>query len=183
MSRNPQLDTAAATPEQRAVMEEIVGGPHGQIEGPYHAWMQIPELARRCRNLSEFIRFKTPLPKRLQELAILLTGQFWQADFEYYYHANLARKAGLAEETIQAIAAGREPTTLQPDEAVVYRLARELFDTRRVSDATYAEAQQSLGMEQVVVLVATLGYYCLVSMTLNTFQVPLPPGEPSPFPA
>jgi 4-carboxymuconolactone decarboxylase len=70
---------------------------------------------------------------------------------------------------------------MQPDEALVYRLAMEMYETHRISDATYAEAQQVLGMEQLVVLVATMGYYCMVSMTLNTFQVPLPPGEPSPF--
>ncbi len=181
MSRNPRVDAASATPEQKAVMEEIIGGPHGRLVGPYHAWLQSPELARRARNMSEFIRFKSPLPPRLQELAILITGRYWQAEFEYYAHAILARKAGLDEGIIQAIARQQQPASMQPDEALVYRLCMEMFEQHRISDATYAEAQQTLGMEQVVLLVATMGYYCMVSMTLNTFQVPLPPGEPSPF--
>jgi 4-carboxymuconolactone decarboxylase len=182
MSRIPELRPETMSPEQRAVMEEIVSGPHGHVVGPYPAWLQSPELARRARGLSEFIRFRSSLPKPLSELAILVTGRHWRAEFEYYAHALLARKAGLDDAVIQAIAAGRRPTFRAPDQALVYDVCSELFETRRLSDATHARAVKALGLPMLVELVATIGYYSMVSLTLNAFAVELPPGERSPFP-
>src|SRR5271157_3834001 len=95
MMRVPELRPETMTEEQKAVVQEIVSGPHGRIVGPYFAWLYSPELARRARNLSEFIRFKSSLPARLSELAILITGRFWKAEFEFYAHAILGKKAGL----------------------------------------------------------------------------------------
>ncbi len=181
MSRIPVIDPATATPEQRAVMEEIVSGPHGRIVGPYNAWLQSPEFARRARGLSEIIRFGSPLPERLKELAILMTGYHWRAEFEFYAHAKLGRKAGLADAVITALAAGQRPDFAADDETLVYDFCAELLQHRRVSDATYARAVDALGQSNVVTLVTTVGYYCMVSLTLNAFEVPLPDGEPSPF--
>ena len=90
MSRAPVLTSESMNDAQREVHQEIVSGPHGHIAGPYHAWLQCPELARRARGLSEFVRFKSSLPKRLTELAILVTGRFWKSEFEYFAHAKLA---------------------------------------------------------------------------------------------
>jgi 4-carboxymuconolactone decarboxylase len=168
--------------EQKSVVQEIVSGPHARVVGPYHAWLQSPELARRARNLSEFIRFKSSLPPRLSELGILIAGRFWKADFEYYAHAILAKKAGLADNIISDIAAKKRPTFENRDEQVVYDLCMELLETRRVSDQHFDVAVKMLGHTAVVELVATVGYYSMVSLTLNAFEVPLPPGELSPFP-
>lgn len=182
MPRLPDLRPEATSPEQKAVIQEIVSGPHARVVGPYLAWLQSPELARRGRNLSEFIRFKSSVPQRLLELGILMTGRFWRADFEYYAHAKLAKQAGLDESIIKDIAARRKPTFKHEDEAVVYDLALELFHSRRISNPTFERAEKLLGKTAVVELVATMGYYSMVSLTLNAFDVPLPPGEPSPFP-
>lgn len=182
MSRVPEVRPETMTEAQRSVAQEIVSGPHARIVGPYHAWLQSPELARRVRSLSEFIRFKTSLPPRLSELAILISGRYWKAEFEYYAHARLAKKAGLEDAVIAAIATQRRPAFKQRDEEIVYDFCTELYETRRVSDATYQRALDALGLTAIVEIVATAGYYSMVSLTLNAFQVPLPPGEPSPFP-
>ena len=182
MSRLPELTQDTMSAEQRAVAQEIVSGPHGRIVGPHPAWLRSPELARRARALSEFIRFKSSVPKNLLELAILVTGRHWKAEFEYWAHAKLAKQAGVDDAVIAAIAAGRKPTFAKPEEALVYALCSEMYADRRVSDATYAKAVQTLGEQAVVELVATAGYYCMVCLTLNTFQVGLPAGEQSPFP-
>ena len=179
--RIPELRPETMTEEQRVVMQEIVSGPHGRIVGPYFAWLYSPELARRTRSLSEFIRFKTSLPARLSELAILMTGRFWKAEFEFYAHAKLGKQAGLDDAVIAALAENRRPAFKLEGERVVYGLIGELLQTRRVREATYARAVQALGQQAVVELVATAGYYSLVSLTLNAFQISLPPGEPSPF--
>ena len=139
-------------------------------------------LARRGRALSEFIRFNSSLPAPLLELAILITGRHWKADFEFYAHAKLAKKAGLDEGIISALADGRRPDFTAPDEEAVYAVCTEVFETNRVSEASYQRAVKAFGIPSVVELIGTIGYYSWVCMTLNTFQVGLPPGESSPFP-
>ena len=181
MKRIPELTQETMTDEQRAVADEIVSGPHARLVGPYLAWLHCPDLARRARTLSEYIRFRAVLPKRLSELAILVTGRYWKAEFEYYAHAILAKEAGLDEAIISAIAAGQRPEFHNADDEIVYDVCTELFETHRVSEPVYTRAVEVLGLSVVVELVATIGYYCMVSLTLNAFEIPLPPGEPSPF--
>lgn len=182
MSRIPEMRPETMSAEQRAVYDEIASGPHGHVVGPYHAWLQSPELARRARALSEFIRFRSALPRRISELAILIAGRHWKAEFEFWAHARLGREAGLDEAVIAALAEQRKPDFADPQEALVYDLCTELFERRRIGEATYQRAVAAFGLPLVVELVATVGYYSLVSLTLDAFEVPLPPGERSPFP-
>jgi len=181
MARVPEFDQKSMTEEQRKVVHEIVSGPHARIVGPYHAWLHSPELARRARNLSEYIRFKSSVPKRLAELGILITGRYWQAEFEYWAHAKLAKEAGVDEAVISAIAKKQRPAFKHTDEELVYTLCMEMYETRRISEKTYQQALKALGLQAIVDLVATIGYYSMVSMTLNAFEMPLPAGEKSPF--
>ena len=182
MSRIPELKPDTMTGPQRAVAEEIIAGPHGRIVGPYHAWLQSPELARRARALSEFVRFQSSLPKRLSELAILVTGRHWKAEFEFWAHARLGRQAGLDEAVIRALAARQRPAFQRAEEELVYTVATELYETHRLSEPVYQRAVQALGLPGLVELVGTIGYYSLVCLTLNAFELGLPPGEASPFP-
>jgi 4-carboxymuconolactone decarboxylase len=179
--RVPELRPETMTEEQRNVAQEIISGPHGRLVGPYLAWLQCPDLARRARALSEYIRFRAALPRRLSELAILVTGRYWKAEFEFYAHRILGKQAGLDDSIIDAIAAGKRPPLRNPEDQIVYDLCTELYETHRVSDGLYARAVNLLTLPVLVELVTTIGYYSMVSMTLNTFQVGLPKGEPSPF--
>ena len=181
MSRIPELSAESMNDQQRAIFDEIVSGPHGRVVGPYPAWLQSPELARRVRSLSEFIRFQSSLPERLKELAILITGRYWKAEFEFYAHAILGRKADLDEAIISAIAEQRRPKFRDVDEEIVYEFCTQMYESHRVSDEAYERAVKAFGLQTVVELVATIGYYAMVSMTLNAFDVGLPAGEPSPF--
>lgn len=182
MSRMPEVARESLSEGQREVFDLIASGPHARVIGPFPAWLQSPELARRARSLSEFLRFQSSPPSRLAEIAILVTGQHWHAAFEFYAHAELARKAGVEEPIIQSLAAGKRPAFSRPTDAIAYDVATELLQTRRIADATYRRALDAFGMQTLVELVAIIGYYCMVSVTLNAFEAPLPPGEPSPFP-
>lgn len=182
MSRIPDLNPKTMTDAQKEVIELITSGPHQRVMGPYPAWLQSPELAKRTRALSEYLRFQSAPSKRLAEIAILITGQHWKAEFEFYAHAELARKAGVEESIIQALAAGQRPDFSNPDDEIVYDLCTEMLKTSRITDATYSLALDAFGMQTLVELVAIMGYYCMVSITLNAFEAPLPPGESSPFP-
>jgi 4-carboxymuconolactone decarboxylase len=181
MARMPDLDPAKLSPEQRKVYDAILAGPRGHVVGPLRVWLQSAELADRAQALGAFCRFGTSLPPRLSELAILVTGAHWRAAFEWHAHAPMGLKAGLDAAAIEAIRVGQKPGLTKSDEIAVYDFARELLETRKVSDATYARAVAALGQTGVVELVGILGYYGLISMTINAFEVPLPEGAPQPF--
>jgi 4-carboxymuconolactone decarboxylase len=179
--RIPDWKPEDLTPAQRKVHDAIVAGPRGRVIGPLRVWLLSPELAEHAQELGAFCRYHTSLPPRLSELAILVTGAFWQAGFEWHAHAPIALKAGVPVDALEAIRAGKEPKFAREDERAVYEFSRELWTKRRVSDATYRRTADLLGKETMVELVAILGYYGLISMTINTFEVPLPPGADQPF--
>ncbi|MFO1118083.1 MAG: carboxymuconolactone decarboxylase family protein [Beijerinckiaceae bacterium] len=181
MPRIPDIDPATLTPEQKRIHDEIVSGPRGKVEGPLRVWLTSPGLADRAQALGAFCRYGTSLDQRLSELAILVTGAYWRAGFEWHVHAPIAIKAGLDAAAVEAIRVDKVPKLERDDEKAVYAFARELLTTRRVSDETYAMAESTLGRLAVVDLVGVLGYYGLISMTINAFDVPLPPGAKEPF--
>ncbi len=178
MSRRAAIDLDHLTDAQQQAADEIVAGPRGSVRGPFVPWLNSPELARRAQRLGEFARFHTSLPERLKELAILCTARHWAAQFEWWAHAPLALEAGVAQAVVDAIAANETPDFAAADEAAVYAFCRELYTTRRVSDATYRAVADHVGDQGAVELVGVLGYYALVSMTLNVFEVAPPGGDP-----
>jgi 4-carboxymuconolactone decarboxylase len=182
MPRLAELDPATLDPEQRRVHDAIVAGPRGKLEGPLRAWLASPEFADRAQALGAFCRFGTSLPPRLSELALLVVGAHWRADFEWHAHHPIAVKAGVDPAALEAIRLGREPVLPRADEAAVHAFARELLATHRVSDTTYRRAVELLGERAVVDLGGVLGYSGLICMTIVAFEVPLPAGATPPFP-
>ena len=170
------------TPEQKTMVNDLVAGPRTSLNGPFNALLRSPEMGNLSQKLGEYVRFRTSVPRRLNEMAILLTAKWWSSQYEWYAHKTLALDAGLSAAVIDDIQAGRRPARLQADEAVVYDFTAELREHRRVSDATFKEAVNLLGEKGVMDLVAVMGYYDLVSMVLNVDRYPLPEGAPSPFP-
>lgn len=178
--RPPLPDLNALTSEQRAIYEDILAGPRGRLDPPLAVWLNSPGLARTAQELGSFCRYGTSLPPRLSELAILITGSWWRASFEWAVHAPIAIAAGLDEAVVEQIRKGIRPDFSAQDELCVYDFASELLNERRISDPVYAAAEAALGTTGVVDLVGILGYYGLISMTLNAFQIPAP-GDARPF--
>lgn len=181
MPRLPDIDPARLTPAQKAVYDRIAASPRGRVEGPLRVWITSPEFADKAQALGTFCRFGTSLPQRLSELAILVTGAAWKSGFEWYAHAPLAKAGGIGDSAIEAIRLGNTPSFALADEQIVYTFSHELTYDRRVSQPTYDKAIATLGQTSVVELVGILGYYSLISMTINAFEVPLPPGVKDPF--
>jgi 4-carboxymuconolactone decarboxylase len=152
------------------------------IGGPLPIWLHSPDFAARAQSVGEFCRFMSSLDSRLTELAIITMAAHWRAQFEWYFHAPLAEAAGISAAAVAAIRTGEEPRFERADEAAVYRFSSELLESRAVSDGIYQQAIEALGEIGVVDLVAVLGYYSLVSMTLVAFRVDLPAGAEPPFP-
>jgi 4-carboxymuconolactone decarboxylase len=181
MSRLAPLDLNNLTPEQKKVADAIVSGPRGGLRGPFEAWLRAPELAQRAQLLGEYCRFGTTLSKDLSELTILITGKHWKAQFEFWAHTRLGREAGLDEAIIEAIRIGQEPSFRSDRERLLYEFVTEYLRTNRVSGETYGRALAEFGERGLVDIIGIVGYYGLVSMTLNVFEVALPAGERDPL--
>jgi len=190
MARIELTPEAERTPEERAVCEEAVSGLRGRVPAPMIAWLKNPEMARRGQRLGELLRYQTVLEPRLSELAILVTARHWTAHYEWTVHKREGLKAGMDPEVVAAIAARREPILGDARERAVYDVSTTLLSTRRVPEALYRRGIETLGERGMVELVGILGYYALVAMTLNVFEIGLPeafapeigtePGDPVP---
>ena len=170
------------TPEQKTMVNDLLSGSRGSLNGPFNALLRSPEMGNLAQKLGEYVRFRTSVPRRLNEMAILLTAKSWSSQYEWYGHKSLALDAGLDASVIDDIQAGRRPTRMKPDETIVYDFSAELRTRHRVTDATFQAAVNVLGEKGVMDLVAVMGYYDLVSMVLNVDRYPLPEGTALPFP-
>jgi 4-carboxymuconolactone decarboxylase len=166
---------------QARIASEIAAGPRGGLRGPFPAWLRSPKLADRGQKLGEFIRFNTSFPPTLSELAILITARHWTAQYEWYAHARIAREAGIDAAVIEAIAKRERPPLDTEEAEIVYDFCTENYATHRVGDALYARAVGAFGEKGVAELVGIMGYYTLVAMTLNVFELSVPEGEPEPL--
>ena len=170
-NRLPPIPPDQLTSDQRAAVDELVAGPRGAVIGPFLATLRSPELTRRLQRLGEYVRYQAAVPERLREMAILLTAREWRQNFEWQVHAPLAAKAGVSAATIDAIAEGRMPQGMDPDENVIYNACSELHRTRALSDPTYEAVVATLGEQGVVDLIALIGYYTTLAMIMNVAQV------------
>ena len=180
--RFPKLNPETLNEPQRRAAAEILKQSVSGLGGPWNVMLRSPEMAHRLTNLLDYLRFKTSLPPRLNEFAIMITARHWSSQFEWWAHHRLATKAGLSEAVMADLAQGRRPEAMQPAEAIVYDFCTELHRTHFVSDDTFRKAKEMLGEQQVVDLVAVSGTYTVISMLLNTGEVlptdgsrPLPP--------
>lgn len=178
------LPNDVLTPEQRALVAAIRSGPRGkdtEMNGPFAVFLQAPGYGQLAQQLGSYCRLKTSVPPRLSELAILISAKLWRAQYEWHVHVPHAERAGVKPQTIRDIRAGRTPTAAPKDERAVHDFIRELYRDKRVSDRTYGRLHAFLGDAGMVEFTGILGYYALVSISLNVFCMPLPGSVPLPF--
>ena len=183
MPRLPAVNPDLLDAEQRVVYDAIANGPRKGVRGPLGVWLHRPKLAARAQALGQYCRYDSSLPPRLSELAILLLGRHWLAEYEWAAHKPFALEAGLAIDVIDAIRDGVTPNFAHRDEEMVYRVVTELHAKRAIDDALYAQALETLGQDGLVDLVGVAGYYTLISMTIKVFEVPPPAGAVPEMPA
>ena len=193
MNRLSPVDRSNLTPEQAELYHAIASGPrakkrkslvdeHGNLTGPFNAFLHNPALGKHWSAIGETLRFRTRLARRLFELAILVIAVHWRSGHEWAAHAPLARAEGVTEEIIDALQRGERPSFEREDEEVIHAFVSELVTTRRIGDAKYAEAVALIGEEQMVELVNTCGYYIGLAAMLNAFDVHPPKGLEDPWP-
>lgn len=186
-NRFPVIQPEQMNAEQKKLFETIISGPRAQnyggeaakrvlTSGPFNAWMRSPEVGMRLQAVGEHIRFKSSIPKHLNELAILVTAREWSSQYEWFAHDALARKAGLDPKIIEAVAAGQRPAGMKEEEAAIYDFCTQLHRNKKVDDAAFNRVKALFGEQGVIDIVAVSGYYVAVSMTLNVAEVPVPDG-------
>ena len=176
-ARIPMADEGPLDARQREVLEDIVSGKRGKIVGPLRALLHSPELANRWQKLGEFLRYDTGLPPLLSELAIIMTGRYWQSQVEWVIHARVAKEAGLSGSVVEAIRTSVAPLFDDEVQFAVYEFTRELLQHGNVSDATYGKLAVHFDAESLVELSSVISYYTMVAMILNVHQVPVPSDE------
>jgi 4-carboxymuconolactone decarboxylase len=164
------------TPEQKTMVEHLFAGERGGMNGPFNVLLRSPEMGDLAQKLGAQLRFHSALSGKQRELAIIITARYWNAQYEWSAHHRLALQAGVSPAIADAIAAGKRPPSLEPDEEIVYNFCNELLNTKQVSDATFKAAVDKLGERGVVDLTALVGYYNFVSMILNLDRYPLQDG-------
>jgi 4-carboxymuconolactone decarboxylase len=181
-------------PAQKAYADAVLAGPTAAtgsaavvkgatfLGAPFNVYLRSPELAQTLRQTAEYLRFRTSLPKKLNEFAILVTARQWGSQYEWFAHHRLALREGLDPAIAEELAQGRRPAGMDADETAIYDFSQELHTKHEVSDATYKAVADRFGEQGVVDLIAVSGYYVMVSMILNVDRTPMPGGAKPPLP-
>lgn len=172
------LAYAEMTPAQKTMIGHLLAGERrGSTDGPFNVMLRSPEMGDMLQSFGAQVRFHSELPPKLRELAIITTARYWTTQFEWSAHRRGAQQAGLEQPVIDAIAAGKRPTGLDPDESAVYNFTSELLNTKQVTDPVFHEAVSRLGERRLVNLIGLVGYYQMVGMLLNVDRYPMPQGR------
>jgi 4-carboxymuconolactone decarboxylase len=173
------LTYAELNPDQKAYVDkEIAEGRTPGPNGPANINLRSPQMAELERPLTEYLRFKAPMQRKLKEIAVMLTARFWGGQYVWYSHRQQALDAGLDPAIITAMANGERPANMSADEAAVYDFATELLATRQVSDANFKAMVDRFGERQTVETIGLMGHFHTLSMLFSVDKYPVPPGAP-----
>jgi 4-carboxymuconolactone decarboxylase len=176
--RYPTLTPDQLSPQQKAYVDNLQKPPRNNTTAlqnpPFKVYMRSPELAKKLEEVSDFVRWESGQPPRLTELAILITARQWSNQWIWRGHYRAAVRGGLDPSVGADIAAGKRPEKMKPDETILYNYATEMYRDKAVSDPTFAAAVKAFGEKGLIDLVATMGYYDIVAMTLITAKAVAP---------
>jgi len=177
-NRFKPLAYAELTSEQRAFADKEIAKGRKPETGPFNINLRSPEMAELAQPYSDYLRFKSPTPRKYKEIAIMLTSRYWGGQYVWYSHRQQALDAGLSPAFITAMAAGERPAKMSPDEATVYDFCSQLLATRQVSDNNFKSMAGLVGERGIVDLVALMGQYTGLTMLFVVDRYPVPPGAP-----
>jgi 4-carboxymuconolactone decarboxylase len=176
MARVEDLKLESLTPQQKAIYDRIAGTRGGTVRGPFAIWLRNPAIADAADKFGTTLR-NGDLDLRLFELMVLVVARHWTAQYEWFAHARHALEAGIPPAVVEAIRHRRKPELARDDERLVYELVTEMNETRTLSQATYDRAVAMLGLDHVIELITSIGFYTMVAIMLNGFDAPVPGGE------
>lgn len=186
MRLNP-IERDQLNSQQQGVLESIEQGPRGNgrpgigMVGPFSAFVRSPAVGGAAQALGSAIRFGSSLPENIKEVAICTVGAHYRSKFEFAAHRRLAIQAGVNETLIEDLCDTGQ-AAFEDKEATAHKIALELLNNHQITDTTYNDGVSHFTENGMIELVTTVGYYCLISLTLNAFQIPLEDGMTDPFP-
>jgi 4-carboxymuconolactone decarboxylase len=170
MARIPEITEREQLPEAQRGNWDAIAASRGSVRGPFAVLLNSPELASRAAHLGTYLRFESPLEPAVKEFTVLCTAGLQECNYEWSAHEPQARKAGVSEEAIKAIRE-RRPEALAPEQRELFELVQEIVERHRVSAERFERAKQRFGVQGLVDVVGTVGYYSLLATALNTFEV------------
>ena len=177
-NRFKALTYAELTPDQRTFADRELAAGRKPETGPFNIYLRSPEMSELSRPLSDYLRFKAPTPRKLKEIAVMLTARYWGGQYVWYSHRQQALDAGLSPAFIAAMAAGERPANMAADEATMYDFTTQLLTTRQVSDANFKAMTALVGERGIIELVALMGQYTGLTMLFVVDRYPVPAGAP-----
>lgn len=178
--RYPVIDPATFTPEQKKFAEEMMKPPrngNANNPGPFRVYFRSPEFGLNAIEMSDYLRWGTGLPDRLTELAIIIAARNWNSAYIWRAHYPAAVKGGLDPSVGADIAAGRRPTKMKEDEALIYDFLTQMYRDKEITDATFNAMKAKFGEKGVTNIMGLAGYYGITAMALITAKQPVPPGD------
>jgi 4-carboxymuconolactone decarboxylase len=182
MARLP-IATRESVPEaQRARFDELVQRT-GSVPryGPGSVMIHVPEASRWATGLNDYLRNQSSLPKKVQELAMLVTSRELDCQHIWNAHAASARQAGVPAALVNALRDHQALPELAPDEAAVVDYGREFFQTHHVSRGAFQAVLEQFGRQGIVELSLIMGNYSLLALLINTCDTDLPPDRTEPL--
>ena len=179
MPRIAIIDRANMNAEQARVYDAAKAG-SGIVGGPYYAYIRLPKLFEAAQNMRESLS-GGPLSPREQQVINLTVARHWGARYPWFAQARRSRQVGIDQAVIDAINARGTPKLDDARERTSFAVARELLADRTLSDASYAAAEKTMGLESLVALVAATGSFSMTCMTANSFGVEPPADNPTPL--
>src|SRR5689334_6132835 len=179
--RMPPIPADKLTDVQKKAAEAFAEGRGYALRGPFVPLLRSPEVMLRAKAMGDYLRFKSVLAPRLNEMVILITAREWTQQYEWNAHHPAALKAGLRREIADAIADGSRPAGMAEDEEIAYDTATEILRLKRVSDTTWQRAVAKFGEQGVIDLLGVVGYYNFLAIVLNAARTPLPDGVAEPL--
>lgn len=170
--RMPALPMDQMDDAQKAAAQGLIAGPRGAVFGPFIPLLRSPELMNRLQKVGEYLRYQSALEPRINEFVMLIVSRQWTQQFEWCMHYPLALKAGMKQEILDALAEGRRPSGMAPEEEIAYDVCDELARTHGVSDTTYRRALDVFGERGILDMIGLIGYFNTVSMVMNVARTP-----------
>lgn len=152
---------------------DLVKGTRNMVPGPYKIWVRNLELTKVMVHMGSHYQAQHTLSKAEIEIAVLLTAGRWMASYASYEHEWMAEVVGgLPAEKVQALVAGLATSFEDPRQQVIYDMSSALLAPRIVPVGLYQRAVESLGHDGLTDLIAFIGYFTTVSLTLRAYDVP-----------
>lgn len=174
MARLREIHESSLTDGQRAIMQAVTSSRKTGLGGPFSVWYRVPHIAEPANNLHNLFRLNSRLGRQLLELLILVVADSAASEYVWVFHSKQALNLGVPHDIIEGIRCGKIPSTCSQKELTLFRVVNQLLRLKTISGDLYDEALTTFGEDLLIEIVTAVGYYSMVCLVVNAFDVPPP---------